>query len=237
VRLCVPHREVQAVYPESRQKVRNLPVGVKAKLTNCYNHRNDLDWFLGFTRASTNFSKIVNSLPAFVEEAYFHQSASQDIIQSISNSFHPSVFGHSSLLVVHMKASSGSPKRAVMEKFSRSTPAMPLGIQLPKCPNCGEEHFLAGKFHSGKLNIECKGCNTHAEHVEVPPALVSSNIWTKRGFSLLPYPVPNPLPESLKVNWPPKISGGIKQISDPQNQRRQRNGPPLEDDVYSMVRL
>ena len=189
---------------------------------------------MGFTRASTNFCQIVNSLPAFVEEAYFRQSSTQDIVQSIANSFHPSVFGHSSVLVVHMK---GSPKRAVMEKFSRSTPAAPLGIQLPKCPNCREERFLVGKFHSGKLNIQCKGCNTSAERIEVPPALLSLNIWTKRGFSLLPYPVPNSIPQSLKINWSQKM---VKR-SEPQNkgdrQRSILDSTQSEDDIYSMVRI
>ena len=213
---------------------------MEAKLTDCYNHRNELDWFVGFTRPSTNFCQIVNSFPAFVEETYFRQTAAQDIVQSIVNSFHPSVFERSSVLVVRIKGSPSSLKRAVMEKFSRSTPAAPLGIQLPKCPNCREDRFLVGKFHSGKLNIRCKGCNTTAERIEVPSDLLALNIWTKRGFSLLPYPLPNPLPHFLKINWPQKTSAGMTQPSEPQNKQHRQRG--IVDSlrsggsVYGMVR-
>jgi hypothetical protein len=169
---------------------------------------------VGFTRSSCNFCHIANSLPAFVESMYLHQSASKDIIKRIGTAFHPSVFGHSSVLVVHMQ---GALRMAVMEKLSRSTTSMPLGVPLPQCPTCEEEHFSVGTIHSGKLNIQCKGCNTRAEHIVLLPALIVSSMQTEGAFSLLPYPLPNPLPNSLKIIWPQKSSTEVKQPSKRQN--------------------
>jgi hypothetical protein len=191
--------------------VRQLLAKVEENPNNFHNYRNDFDWFVGFTRASCNFSQIVNSLPAFVKETYFHQHSKRDIVQCIGNTFHPSVFGHSSVLVVHTQ---GSLKRAVMmEKLSRSTTATPLGIPLPKCPTCGEAQFLVGKIHSGRLNMQCRGCYTSAERIKVPTPLMPSN----RAFSLLPYPLPNTLPDSLTINWPKQIRQSVKPPLKPQD--------------------
>ena len=216
--------------------MRQLLAKVEVIPNNFHNYRNDFDWFVGFTRASCNFSQIVNSLPAFVEETYFHQHSKRDIVQCIGNTFHPSVFGHSSVLVVYTQ---GSLKRAVMERLSRSTTATPLGIPLPKCPTCGEEQFLVGKIHSGRLNMQCRGCYTSAERIKVPTPLMPSN----RAFSLLPYPLPtsNTLPDSLKINWPKQIRQSVKLPLKPQDEGLMKShiqqGAQSEDNIQGLVRI
>jgi hypothetical protein len=188
---------------------------------------------VGFTRESCNFSQIVNSLPAFVEETFFRGSSTKDIVQCIGKSFHHSVFGHSGVLVVNTE---GSLKRVVMKKLTRSTTVTPLGIPLPKCPKCGEERFLVGKIYSGRLNIQCKGCYTSAERIEIPPALMPSN----RAFSLLPYPLPNTLPDSLKIDWPKETRGSAKPKTKPQHQALMQRGAgdntQLKDNIQGLVR-
>jgi hypothetical protein len=233
--LCIPHREIQGVHTKPCSKVRLLSAGVEreAKLTTYHNYRNQFNWFVGFTRSSCNFCQIVNSLPAFVEEAYFRHSGPMDIVQCIANSFHHSVFGHSSVLVVR---SEGNFKRVVMQKFSRST-ATALSIPLPECSNCREDRFLEGRIYSGnQLNVLCKGCNTRAVRISLPSEVVFLNTLTKKGvFSLLPFPPSNSLLNSLKINWP-QTRQSVKQQAKPRIQETISGSTWSKDKSHGKVR-
>jgi hypothetical protein len=121
-----------------------------------------------------------------------------------------------------------------MQKFSRSTTAATLGIPLPECSVCGEDRFVVGKICSGnQLNISCKGCNIGTARIPLPSDLVSLNSLTKKGvYFLLPYPLPNPLLNWLKINWSPTTSQSAKQPAKQEN----ASSTQSKDKDYGKVR-
>jgi len=163
------------------------------------NSRNIFNLIVGFTRPSCNFLNIVNSIPAFIEEAYFRRKTigSLDPIQSLHKSLHPSVFSHSNILVVHMQ---GEPKRVVMEQMSCSVSSTVLGITPPKCTSCDEDRFVSASIHDSQVHIWCAGCGCGGQS-PLPPRLVYKKT---RGIlcSVLPFPLPASLDKGFDINWP-----------------------------------
>jgi hypothetical protein len=225
--LCIHSWEVERIHCATCEKV--MWFYTLGKSTSnadpLGNHRHSLDWIVGFTRSSCNFSKVVDSIPAFIEETFFRPRRLIDLVQCIGKSLHPDVFNHSNVLLIHTQTSQ---KQVSMQQCSRSVSSRALGIRLPECPDCKDDRFMTSKVHQSGVDIKCIGCCVRALRVPITPTL----LFLKLGlglFSVLPYP-PLVLSDRLKIEWP------TAKIKTPKPQLKPgKKQAPNKDFIYGMV--